>query len=344
MLILNFLLLVIGFVGLIKGADWFVDGSAGVARKLRVSSIIIGLTIVAMGTSAPELAVSTTAALKGSNEIALSNVVGSNIFNLMVVLGVCAVIHSVPVDKIILKRDFPFSIGAMILTFLVTGRGVLFTGEKLTKDPDSRFLFDMADDVGMVSRPLSITLLVIFTAYILLLIYDAKKHPEEEEDVESMTSKKCLVLILTGLAFIIAGGQAVVYSAQYIARSFGMTETLIGLTVVALGTSLPELVTAITSLIKGHGSLSLGNIIGANLFNLVLVSGLAITIRPFSVPSEKMFLNTSLNSSLVVDIPLMLGVMLILTLPPLLKEKLYRWQGILLLMLYAGFCVFQFVA
>ena len=329
MLILNFLLLVIGFVGLIKGADWFVDGSAGVARKLRVSSIIIGLTIVAMGTSAPELAVSTTAALKGSNEIALSNVVGSNIFNLMVVLGVCAVIHSVPVDKIILKRDFPFSIGAMILTFLVTGRGVLFTGEKLTKDPDSRFLFDMADDVGMVSRPLSITLLVIFTAYILLLIYDAKKHPEEEEDVESMTSKKCLVLILTGLAFIIAGGQAVVYSAQYIARSFGMTETLIGLTVVALGTSLPELVTSIVAARKGETGLAIGNVVGSNIFNNLLILGVSSTIHPIAV-------NTASFFDMIVLILMSFLVMLLV----FRKKELGRAGGALMLLVYTEYVIF----
>ena len=329
MLILNFLLLVIGFVGLIKGADWFVDGSAGVARKLRVSSIIIGLTIVAMGTSAPELAVSTTAALKGSNEIALSNVVGSNIFNLMVVLGVCAVIHSVPVDKIILKRDFPFSIGAMILTFLVTGRGVLLTGEKLTKDPDSRFLFDMADDVGMVSRPLSITLLVIFTAYILLLIYDAKKHPEEEEDVESMTSKKCLVLILTGLAFIIAGGQAVVYSAQYIARSFGMTETLIGLTVVALGTSLPELVTSIVAARKGETGLAIGNVVGSNIFNNLLILGVSSTIHPIAV-------NTASFFDMIVLILMSFLVMLLV----FRKKELGRAGGALMLLVYTAYVIF----
>lgn len=329
MLILNFLLLVIGFVGLIKGADWFVDGSAGVARKLRVSSIIIGLTIVAMGTSAPELAVSTTAALKGSNEIALSNVVGSNIFNLMVVLGVCAVIHSVPVDKIILKRDFPFSIGAMILTFLVTGRGVLFTGEKLTKDPDSRFMFDMADDVGMVSRPLSITLLVIFTAYILLLIYDAKKHPEEEEDVESMTSKKCLVLILTGLAFIIAGGQAVVYSAQYIARSFGMTETLIGLTVVALGTSLPELVTSIVAARKGETGLAIGNVVGSNIFNNLLILGVSSTIHPIAV-------NTASFFDMIVLILMSFLVMLLV----FRKKELGRAGGALMLLVYTAYVIF----
>ena len=329
MLILNFLLLVIGFVGLIKGADWFVDGSAGVARKLRVSSIIIGLTIVAMGTSAPELAVSTTAALKGSNEIALSNVVGSNIFNLMVVLGVCAVIHSVPVDKIILKRDFPFSIGAMILTFLVTGRGVLFTGEKLTKDPDSRFLFDMADDVGMVSRSLAITLLVIFTAYILLLIYDAKKHPEEEEDVESMTSKKCLVLILTGLAFIIAGGQAVVYSAQYIARSFGMTETLIGLTVVALGTSLPELVTSIVAARKGETGLAIGNVVGSNIFNNLLILGVSSTIHPIAV-------NTASFFDMIVLILMSFLVMLLV----FRKKELGRAGGALMLLVYTAYVIF----
>lgn len=329
MLILNFLLLVIGFIGLIKGADWFVDGSAGVARKLRVSSVIIGLTIVAMGTSAPELAVSTTAALKGSNEIALSNVVGSNIFNLMVVLGVCAVIHKVPVDGIIIKRDFPFSIGAMILTFLATGSSIIFTSEKLTKNPDSRFSIDMADNIGMVTRLLSISLLVIFAIYIALLIYDAKKHPEEEEETRAMSSKKCLFLILVGLTFIIAGGQAVVHSSQYIARFFGMTETLIGLTVVALGTSLPELVTSIVAAKKGETGLAIGNVVGSNIFNNLLILGVSSTIHPIAV-------NTASFFDMIVLILMSFLVLLLV----FRKKELGRAGGVLMLLLYTLYLVF----
>ncbi len=329
MLILNFLLLVIGFVGLIKGADWFVDGSAGVARKLRVSSVIIGLTIVAMGTSAPELAVSTTAALKGSNEIALSNVVGSNIFNLMVVLGVCAVIHKVPVDGIIIKRDFPFSIGAMIITFLATGSSIIFTSEKLTKNPDSRFLIDMADNIGMVTRLLSISLLVIFAIYIALLIYDAKKHPEEEEETRAMSSKKCLFLILVGLTFIIAGGQAVVHSSQYIARFFGMTETLIGLTVVALGTSLPELVTSIVAAKKGETGLAIGNVVGSNIFNNLLILGVSSTIHPIAV-------NTASFFDMIVLILMSFLVLLLV----FRKKELGRAGGVLMLLLYTLYMIF----
>ena len=329
MLFLNFLLLVIGFVALIKGADWFVDGSAGVARKLRVSSVIIGLTIVAMGTSAPELAVSTTAALKGSNEIALSNVVGSNIFNLMVVLGVCAVICKVPVEGVILKRDFPFSIGAMVLTFLATGSGILFTSKELAKDSDSRFGMDMAGHVGMVSRPLAISLLVIFAAYIGILIYDAKKHPEEEEEGKSMSSKKCLILILVGLALIIGGGQAVVYSAQYIARFFGMTETLIGLTVVALGTSLPELVTSIVAARKGETGLAIGNVVGSNIFNNLLILGVSSTIHPIAVNTASFF------DMIVLILMSFLVILLVFG-----KKELGRPGGALMLAVYAAYIVF----
>jgi cation:H+ antiporter len=169
-----------------------------------------------------------------------------------------------------------------------------------------------------------------------------KEDDGDKEEKESMPVITAIILLVFGAAIIAFGATLLVDNGTIIAKKIGVPDSVIALTVVALGTSLPELVTAITSLIKGHGSLSLGNIIGANLFNLVLVSGLAITIKPFQVPSEKVFLNTGLNSSLVVDIPLMLFVMLFLTVPALVKGKLYRWQGVTLLLLYAAFCVFQF--
>ena len=331
-LFLNFLLLIVGFVGLIKGADWFVDGSAGVARKLHVSSVIIGLTIVAMGTSAPELAVSTTAALKGSNEIAFSNVIGSNIFNLMVVLGVCAVIHKVPVDSIIIKRDFPFSMGAMILTFLVTGLGAVLDGRLFEKNAGGRLGINMGDDVGMVTRPLSISFLIIFTIYILLLIYDAKKNPIEEDEGTDMTPGKCFILIAVGLAFIVAGGQAVVNSSQFIARTFGMTETLIGLTVVALGTSLPELVTSIVAARKGETGLAIGNVVGSNIFNNLLILGVSSTIHPIAV-----------NRASVFDMIILLLMSSLILLLVFRKKELGRAGGALMLILYIAYIVFAAV-
>ena len=174
MIVLMVLLLIAGFVGLIKGADFFVDGSAALARNLKVPSLIIGLTIVAMGPSAPELAVSTSAAIAGSNEIALSNVVGSNIFNLLMVLGACALFHNVPVDKIVLKRDFPISIGVTVLIFFVTSFGTLFSGKI--------FKMGMGEKGGMVYRWLGLVLLALFAAYIVYLIIDAKRHPEPETE------------------------------------------------------------------------------------------------------------------------------------------------------------------
>jgi K+-dependent Na+/Ca+ exchanger related-protein len=329
LLILNFLLLVIGFVGLIKGADWFVDGSAGIARKLRVSSVIIGLTIVAMGTSAPELAVSTTAALKGSNEIAFSNVVGSNIFNLMVVLGVCAVINKVPVDSIIIKRDFPFSVGAMILTFIATGLGAVVSGELFASSSKGRLGLDMSENIGKVTRPLSISFIVIFVVYIALLIYDAKKNPTPEDESKQMSSKKCFILILVGMALIVGGGQAVVYSSQFIARSFGMTETLIGLTVVALGTSLPELVTSFVAARKGETGLAIGNVVGSNIFNNLLILGVSSTIHPIAV-----------NRASVFDMITLILVSILILLLVFRKRELGRAGGALLLIIYTAYIVF----
>ena len=236
MLVLNVMILVAGFVALIKGADLFVDGSAALAKNFKVPGLIIGLTIVALGTSAPELAVSTSAAIQGSNEIALSNVVGSNLFNLLSVLGICAMIHAVPVDQNILKRDFPISLLVTLLVFLVTGASAIFTGAFQG--------LGMEENVGLVSRMLGLLLLAMFIGYIVYLIIDARRHPAEEEEAERKPVGLCAVFIVVGLALIVGGGQAVVYSAKAIARAAGMTETLIGLTIVAVGTSLPELVTS----------------------------------------------------------------------------------------------------
>ena len=217
-MVLNIVLLIAGFVALIKGADIFVDGSSSLAAIFKVPSVIIGLTIVAMGTSAPELAVSTSAAIKGSNEIALSNVVGSNIFNLLMVLGVCAVIMPVPIDNIIKKRDFPINIAITIVLF---GALALPLIGKL--DFGS---VQMSDNVSGVSRLIGIILLVAFIAYITMLIIAAKKNKVESEPTKTMSPLKSVLFILLGIALIIAGGQFVVNSAKFIAAAFGMSETL----------------------------------------------------------------------------------------------------------------------
>ncbi len=217
MIVLHMLLLAAGFAALIKGAGLFVDGSSALAGNFKISKVIIGLTIVAMGTSAPELAVSISAALQGSNEIALSNVVGSNIFNLLGVLGVCAVIHPVPVDKAILKRDIPISIAATVLLLLLSGAGALLQGA-LPR-------FGMNDIVGSVSRVTGVVLFLIFSGYTVYLIADARKRAGGEEAGEKVPLWKCAALISSGLALIIGGGQAVVYGARAVARTFGMSET-----------------------------------------------------------------------------------------------------------------------
>lgn len=275
MFIVYVFLLVIGFVALIKGADWFVDGSSSLAGNFKVPGVIIGLTIVALGTSAPELAVSTSAALQGANEIALSNVVGSNIFNLLCVLGICAVIHPLPVENGILKRDFPVSIATTALVLLMTCSGAVLSGSFLRGN--------MEGIAGNVSKVTGIVLLVIFAAYIIFLIYDAKKNPSKEETGELLPLWKCFLLIVIGLVLIIAGGQAVVYSAKAIAAALGMTETLIGLTIVAIGTSLPELVTSIVAARKGEAGLAVGNVVGSNIFNLLFILGISSAIHPIAV-------------------------------------------------------------
>ena len=317
MFFLYILILVAGFVALIKGADLFVEGSAALAKNFKVPGLIIGLTIVALGTSAPELAVSTSAALQGSNEIALSNVVGSNIFNLLCVLGVCAMIHPVPVDDKILKRDFPVSLLATVLVLFGTSGACIVSG---------RFLnLSMEENAGLVNRILGIVLLIFFISYIIYLIVDAKKHPEPEEETTTRTVGACLLLILIGLALIVGGGQVVVYSAKEIARAAGMTETLIGLTIVAVGTSLPELVTSIVAARKGETGLAVGNVVGSNIFNLMFILGISATIHPVAVNMASMF-----------DLIILIGISLMAFLFCANDGKIERNEGLVMVAVYAA--------
>ena len=324
MIFLNFIILVLGFVALVKGADIFVDGSSALAKIFKVPGVIIGLTVVALGTSLPELAVSTTAALAGANEIALSNVIGSNIFNLLVVLGVCAVIHSVPVDEVIIRRDFPLSI---IVTL-----GLLLAVGWQTLSGDYFFTLGMADNAGLVSRVTGIILLVIFIGYILFLIFDAIRHPVEEEEISDIPLWKALLFILIGVILIIAGGKAVVYSAQNIARFFGMTETLIGLTVVALGTSLPELVTSIVAARKGETSLAVGNVVGSNIFNLLFILGVSTSIHPITV-----------NAASIYDMAILIFVSCMTLFFSVTGRSIKRLEGLIMLACYIGATVFAII-
>ena len=326
MLFLYILILAAGFAALIKGADVFVDGSASLARIFRVPAMIVGLTIVAMGTSAPELAVSTFAALEGSNEIAVSNVVGSNIFNILMVLGVCAVVRPVPVDGKILKKDFIVVTLPTAAMFLLMGGLKLFGGEG--------FGSDMAAVAGTVTRPIALALLAVFAGYIFLLIREAKKSRREVEDSSgSQNSKgKCALMILIGAALIVAGGQAVVYGAKEIARALGMTETLIGLTVVSVGTSLPELVTSLVAAQKQETELAVGNVIGSNIFNMLMILGVSAAIHPVTV-----------NVASVWDLLILLAITVMTWILALTGRKINRAEGILMVLAYAGIIAFAII-
>lgn len=268
---MTYLLLIIGFVLLIKGADYFVEGSSAAAKKLHVPAIIIGLTIVAMGTSLPEFAVSLTASLTNNNELAVSNVVGSNIFNLMVVCGICALFVPLQVDKTTLKREFPFSI-LLVVLLLAVG------------------YFDMSIGHGD-----GIAFLVLFAGFIYVMVRSALKsranqsNAQPAEESEDFATSKCVLYILFGLAAIAIGGDVVVNQASTIAANFGLSQNLIGLTIVAMGTSLPELVTSIVAARKGEVDMAVGNVIGSNIFNILFVLGLSATISPMGFNMENVY-------------------------------------------------------
>ena len=317
------LLFLLGFLFLIKGGDWFVDGATGIAHRFHLPELLIGATVVSIGTTLPEVMVSTQAALQANSGISYGNAIGSVICNTSLIAALTVAIRpgTAKRDSLILPSVFFFiAAGFYALIAYVDGRfsrweGILFLG--------------------------------LFVVYMVMTVVQMMRHPEADDGIdETEASLKAQplwleFLMLVGGAVIIAfGADLLVDNGTLIAAALGVPDSVIGLTVVALGTSLPELFTAITALIKGHSALSLGNVIGANLFNIVLVSGTAITIHPFAVPSEKLILG--INSSLVVDIPLMLFVMTLLCLPALIRQKLSRWQGILLLLIYVSFTVYQF--
>lgn len=308
----------VGFALLIVCGDWFVDGSVGVAKRFHVPELLIGATIVSIGTTLPEVMVSASAAAQNHSEIAYGNAIGSIICNTALIAALTAAIRPSEVDRASLRLPTVFFFIAAALY-----AGIAYTS-------------------GSFTRLSGILLLAIFVVYFALSVRNAlaEKVFIDEASEETPSVLKSLLLIAIGAAGIAIGANLLVENGTIIAAALGVPESVIALTFVALGTSLPELTTAITALVKGHSALSLGNVVGANLFNLVLVSGTAITIRPFTLPQEKTLLG--MNASLAVDVPLMLLVMMILTLPALRSGKLHRWQGVLLLALYFGFCVFQF--
>lgn len=308
---LKYIYLIVGFVLLIKGADFFVEGSSSVAKKLRVPSIIIGMTIVAMGTSLPETSVSVSASIAAKNDLAISNVIGSNIFNLMVVCGICAVLCPLTVDGTTLKRDFPFSI---VMAGLLMALGGID---------------------GVVGRFDGILFLVLFVVFLLIMIYSAKKSRDnsapEADEYKIMPEWKCILYMVGGIAAIAAGGEMVVEGASDIARAFGMSENLIGMTIVALGTSLPELVTSVVAARKNELDMALGNVIGSNIFNILFVLGIASAISPVSYTNENL-----IDSAVLI---VMSMIVLIFCLP---KKRLIRWNGAAMLALYAGYTAYIF--
>ena len=325
-MIVPILLFVVGLVLLIKGGDWFVDGATGIAHRFGLPELLIGATVVSIGTTLPEVMVSVTSALGGHGEIAYGNAIGSIICNTSLIAALTVAIRPGKADRGALRLPVAFFFGA----------AALYVG--------------VAYAFGAFSRVSGAVLLAIFVCYIVVSVMQVKKQTAAagevavaEESVAATGSGrlvKDIVMLILGAALIAVGADLLVDNGTLIAQSLGVPESVIALTFVALGTSLPELVTAITALVKGHSALSLGNIIGANLFNLVLVSAVSSLLSPFSLPVSKTI--AGMNASLVLDIPVMLAVMTILIVPTLIRGKLSRIQGISLLAIYAAFCVVQF--
>lgn len=312
------LLFIVGLLFLIKGGDWFVDGASALARRFHLPELLIGATVVSIGTTLPEVMVSTMSALSGHGEIAYGNAIGSVICNAALIAAITIAVRPGRVDPKTLKTPVAFFFAAAAIYCIAA------------------YVF------GRFTRVMGIIMLAVFVAYMAANVLQMKNTPADEQEAseEEMPLAKTLILLVLGAVLIAVGANLLVDNGTLIAQALGVPESVIALTFVALGTSLPELVTAITSLVKGHSDLSLGNIVGANVFNLVLVSGMSITLAPFTIPQSATLFG--INSSLVLDLPVMLAVMLILTVPTLVKGKLNRAQGILLLAIYAAFCAVQF--
>ena len=305
---MDYLLLIVGFIFLVKGADWFVDGSCSIAALLKVPSVIIGLTIVAMGTSAPETSVSISAALAGNNDIAISNVLGSNIFNSLCVVGICALMASFASDPGILKRDLPVNILVSIVLAVM--------------------ILD-----GQLSRIEGLILLIICVSYIAWMIHEAIKNKGDSEDnIKIMTPIKSIAFVVVGLAVVIMGGNLVVTHASNIARSLGLSQNFIGLTIVAIGTSLPELVTSIVAVTKKMPGLALGNAIGSNIFNIIFILGASAAISPINVLGES-----------IIDAFFVVGIAVIMYLFARSKKGFSKSEGLICVLTYVAYTAYLFI-
>lgn len=317
---MDYILLVLGFVLLIKGADFFVGGSSSVAKLLKVPTIIIGLTVVAFGTSMPELSVSVTAALLGNNDLAVSNVLGSNIFNLLVVLGCCAVIHPVKTEESLLKKEFPFSIFISVILLLLN------SDFSIRKVLDGKGTFVL----GRLGGALFLVLFAVFlTATVKSALSSREKQKGEEEEYEVMSPLKSGLFIVIGLAGIVLGGDFVVDSACNIAEYFGLSQTFIGLTIVALGTSLPELVTSMVAAGRGENDLAVGNVVGSNIFNILLILGISSVITPIH-----------LDISAVYDTVILIAASVIVYAAARSRREIERKEGLIFLLVYAVFFMY----
>ena len=385
-MVINILLFVVGLFMLIKGGDWFVDGAAGIARRFHLPELLIGATVVSIGTTLPEVMVSAQGAMAGSGAMAYGNAIGSIICNTSLIAALTIAIKPAKTERkaLVLPIIFFFASAAfyvfvayffgefarwvgiallcvfiiyMISTVLQMKKtpsneidGIVDGTEHLIEEEKLNHISYLSLAIaalvvfvgggimiyrGGIFRWIAVVMMAVFSVYAILAII---RKATKQKPLEMLNE---IFYMVVGAAVIAGGANLLVDSGTEIASALGVPQTVIALTFVALGTSLPELVTAITSLAKGHGALSLGNIIGANLFNLVLVSGVATTISPFAVPSESQIMG--IPASFVLDIPVMLGVMLILTVPTLIGKRLYRAQGIVLLCIYAAFCTLQFV-
>lgn len=319
---MSYLLLIVGFLLLIKGADYFVDGSSNVAKLLKVPSIVIGLTVVAFGTSMPEASVSINAALQGNNGLAVSNVLGSNIFNLLMVLGASALMRPLKTKEDVLNKEFPFSI---IITMILFALCTKFDFSGITS---KKTQFSLGRLSGII-------LLVLFIGFVAIQIRDAlkaRKMEKEAEETKELSFPKSLFLIGLGLLGIILGGELVVESASDIAVQFGWSQTFIGLTIVAMGTSLPELVTSMVAAKKGENDLALGNVIGSNIFNILLILGLSATIFPIIVGVEAVI------DMLILSVFSIIGLIMAKS-----KKTLDKKEGICFILMYVIYFVYIYL-
>jgi len=378
-MLISVLLFAVGLVLLIKGGDWFVDGATGIAKRFNLPDIVVGATVVSIGTTLPEVMVSTTGALGGSGAMAYGNAIGSIICNTALIAAISIAVNPGPVNVKSMKTpaifffcsaalyclaayllgEFPQWMGFVMLAIFVCY--MLLTVRNGLKNPDSVEEEDEEESVGMPWAGIlivgTVCLLVALSGFFFettpiwfaavmavivvgFLLFGNKLFKAVQVQRKLWME---LILLVAGAGIIAVGADLLVDHGQVIALGLGVPETVVALLFVALGTSLPELVTTITSLRKGRASLGVGNVIGANVFNLVLVSGVAVSLAPFAVPAENTLLDTGLNLSLVFDIPVMLAVMSLMVFPALIGKKLSRWQGIALICIYSVFCVMQFV-